>query len=80
MVSELSIVHIQDLRKDTISSVNIYRTYAGTLYIAYYQNEIVSTIISFFSDEYYFYRTYAEPVYLVGANSRNTRLKKECYE
>jgi hypothetical protein len=48
MVTELSIVHIQDLRKDTISSVNIYRTYAGTLYIVYYQNEIVNTIISFF--------------------------------
>jgi hypothetical protein len=56
------------------------RTYTGTLYIAYYQNEIVSTIISFFSDEYYFYRTYTEPVYLVGANSRHTIFKKECYE
>ena len=33
---------------------NVYRTYAGTLYIAYYRHEILHTIISFFSDRYYF--------------------------
>ena len=30
------------------------RTYAGTLYIAYCRHEILHTIISFFSDRYYF--------------------------
>jgi hypothetical protein len=35
-------------------SVFFFRTYAGTLYIAYCRHEILHTIISFFSDRYYF--------------------------
>ena len=31
-----------------INLLNIFRTYAGTIYIAYCKNEIVNTIISFF--------------------------------